>query len=226
MAKRFRFYSWSIDDSHFGKLRQRLNQDHYSEESGQGFHLLKSTRQEIDGRFVQRVSYLEEVVSPDGSRLEVDRISYIHTSFKLRPAACGLLLIDPPRSASAFLYRLSYLMDYELSVQPAALSLAKLKRSLQRQLGRARVTSVKITGASLAENAVADISVTDPQDALEKALELFPEHRKCVGKLDMAFGSDARALRVSAARTGAISTNDGQEGTVDALWEAVAAACS
>lgn len=226
MARRYRFYNWSSPEAAFTKLRQRLVHDVYTEEAGQGFHLHRSSRQEIEGRFVQKIAYTEEVVSPDGSLMRADRISYVHTAFRVRPSECGLLLIDPPRSASTFLYRLSHLLDYEISVEPAALSLTKLKRSLQKVMGKARVTSVKITGALLAENAVADISVTDPQDALESALELFPEHRKCVGKLDMAFGVEARGVRISASRTGAISTNDTRDNLVDALWEAVSTASS
>lgn len=224
MARRYRFYCWSAGNVAFAKLRQRLAEDLYTEEAGQGFRILQATKQEIEGRFVQRVAYTEEVVSPDGSLTHADRVNYVHTAFRLRPESCGLMLIEPPRSTSAFLYRLSHLLNYEVSVEPTVLSLITLKRSLQAALGRARVTSVKINGAVLAENVLADICVTDPRDALESALVMFPQHRKCIGRLEMAFGEDSRGIRVSATRAGTIATNDSREAVLETLWEAVSAA--
>lgn len=221
MTKRCRFYMWSVDDSAFSKLRRRITSDFYTEDTGQGFHLLRATPHEIEGRFVQRITYADEIVSPDGSVSTTERVGYLHTTFRMRRKE-GLLLLDPPRSASAFLHRLSHLLDYDVAVQTANPNLIKLKRSLQRKLGKVRVTSVKITGAALAENAMADITVVDPQDALESALALFPRHRSCIGKMDLSFGDALVAnIRISAGRKGFINMSTDRSQIVDVVWEAV-----
>jgi len=223
MPKRYRFYTWDSAETTFAKLRSRLILASYSEDTGQGFHLSRSNRQLVEGRFVQRITYTEELVSPDGSITATERIGYVHTAFRMRPLECGIVLIDPPRSLSAFLHNISYLLDYELSTQPVTLNLAKLKRSLDRLIGKARVTSVKISGAELSKNAVADITVTDTQDALESAIYLFPEHRKLMGKIDMAFGGEAGGLRISASRSGSITATNERDSLLEHVWDAVAA---
>lgn len=221
MARRYRFFTWTTDMPRFTKLRQRIAAEGYSDEVGNGFILSKATRQEIEGRFVQRFTYVDELFGPDGSVVNEERVGYSNVYFRARPSSSGLVLVDPPRSTTAFFQRLSHTLDYDVTVQPSAIRLAQLKKELQRDFGRARITSVEIAGAALAEGAVADISVVDASDAFNKAIELFPQHRAKVTKIDMVFAADAKGLRLSASSSGGISVNDERSTLLEPIWRAV-----
>lgn len=224
MAKRLRFYTWSADAVLFKKLRQQLARDLYRDDTGQGFHLHKSTSTEIDGRFVQKVAYTEEIISPDGSLTEDSRISYVHTRFRVRPISCGIVLLDPPRSSNALVFRLSQLLDHGISIEPSSINLIKLKRAIQKRMGQVHVTTVKILGAPLTPNAVGDITISDDYDALEIANEQFPNHRRRIGKIDMVLGSEFGSPRICASRSGALSINKESTSMIDSLWESVSSA--
>jgi hypothetical protein len=167
------------------------------------------------------LSYTEEVLSFDGMITPVDRTAIVLTKFLLRPANCGILLVDPPRGVSGFMLYLSGLLDHQLAIQAPKLNLFKFKLGLRPVLGKTRVTSVRIVGAVLTEHAVADITVTDKDDALERASQLYPSHKGRIGKIDLSFGEQSNAkARLSITRSGSISTAV-ERLDITALWTVV-----
>jgi hypothetical protein len=221
MMTRYRFYTWSATDEQFASLRKYLARDKYDEDVGQGVQLLKASKQEYEGRFIQRIPYSEEAFSTDGTITLVDRTAIVLTKFLLRPGRCGILLIDPPRAVSGFMLYLSGLLDHQLAVQAPNINLFKFKRALRPVLGKTRVTSVRIAGAVLTEHAVADITVTDQDDALERASQLYPSHKGCIGKIDLSFGEQSSSkTRLSVTRSGSISTA-AERIDIGALWTVV-----
>lgn len=225
MASRYRFYQWSASAKQFLILRRRLEAEGFSEDTGRGVRLTKASSAMIEGRYVQRFMYEEEEFSPNGLTSTVERMGFVITKFSLRPTPCGLVIIDPSRSIGDFVMFISGLLDHDLSVQVPHLNLIRLKRFVQSELGRCQVKSVKIAGAQLAENVVADIAVSDQFDALERALKLYPQHKACIGKIEMALpDSPGEKTRLTATRTASISTTLPQK-CLESIWRAVERSC-
>ncbi len=218
MASRYRFYQWSVSPKQFALLRKRLEESEFNDEVSHGVRLTKAGRSFIEGRYFQKFSYEEQELLPGGATSTVERVGFVITNFILRPTRCGLVIASPPRSVSSFMMFVSTLLDHNVTVQSPLLDLIRVKRLVQSILGTCTVTSVKIAGAQLAENVVADIAITDQQDALERALKLYPQHRRCIGKIDIVH-TDAHSgkSRLSVVRNGSISTTLPRT-AIDMLW--------
>ncbi|AMJ56221.1 MULTISPECIES: hypothetical protein [Stenotrophomonas] len=225
MTSRYRFYQWSASPKQFLFLRGRLEVEGFSEETGRGVRLTKATNSLIEGRYIQRFAYEEQEFLPSGGASTVERIGFSITEFRLRPTPCGFVIVDPPRSVSDFVMFISSLLDHDVSVQVPRLNLVSLKRFVQSELGRCHVKFVKIAGAQLAENVVADISVSDQLDALERALKLYPQHKASIGKIEMALPDLSGAKsRLIVSKTASVSTTLPRK-DVEAIWGAVERAC-
>ena len=221
MTSRYRFYQWSASPKQFQLLRKRLESESFSEETGRGVRLTKATSGLIEGRYIHRFAYEEQEFSPSGSASTVERMGFALTSFSLRPSSCGLVIVDPPRSVSEFMMFLSILLDHDVSVQVPRLNLISFKRLVESEIGHCNVRAVKIVGAQLAENVIADIAVSDQVDALARMLKLYPQHKASIGKIDMVLPDLPRAKsRLTVSKTGSVSTTLLQS-NVEAIWRAV-----
>ncbi|WP_313050964.1 hypothetical protein [Stenotrophomonas cyclobalanopsidis] len=221
MSSRYRFYQWSVSPKRFDLLRKRLLEASFSEETGYGARLVRVADTEIEGRFIQKFLYEEQEFSPSGAAATVERTGFAVTSFILRPTPCGLVIVDPPRSVSSFMMFISTLLEHEVSVQAPTLNLMKFKRLVQSAFGRCRVSSVKISGALLAENVIADIAVMDSQDALDRALDLYPQHKACIGKIEIVLPAELGSRsRLIVGKNGAIGTSLPRS-NLEALWTSV-----
>lgn len=225
MTSRYRFYQWSASPKQFQLLRRRLESESFSEETGRGARLTKAVSGLIEGRYIQRFAYEEQEFSASGSASTVERTGFSLTSFILRPSPCGLVIVDPPRSVSEFIMFISMLLDDDVCVEVPRLNLISLKRLVEADIGRCHVRSVKIAGAQLAENVIADITVSDQLDALTRALKLYPQHKACIGKIDMTLPDlPGGKSRLAVSKTGSVSTTMPQR-SAEAIWRAVEGAC-
>ncbi|TXD42394.1 hypothetical protein TR80_014270 [Xanthomonas campestris] len=221
MTSRYRFYQWSVSPKQFLLLRKQLAVANFSDEAGHGVRLTKAGSTLIEGLYIQKFAYEEQELLPNGGTSTVERIGFSITNFILRPTLCGFVIVDPPRSVSSFMMFISTLLDHDVSVQAPRLNLIRVKRLVQSGLGRCRVTSVKISGAQLAQNVIADMVVTDQKDALEMALELYPQHRACIGKIDMALSDVPSARsRLTVGRNASISTTL-PWAAMEVIWDAL-----
>ncbi|WP_196769959.1 hypothetical protein [Stenotrophomonas maltophilia] len=187
--------------------------------------MTKATSGLIEGRYIQRFAYEEQEFSPSGGSSTVERMGFAITSFNIRPSSCGIVIVDPPRSISDFVMFISMLLDDDVSVQVARLNLISFKRLVESEIGRFHVRAVKITGAQLAENVIADIAVSDQLDALARALKLYPQHKACIGKIDMVHADlPGMKSRLTVSRTGSVSTTLPQK-NIETIWRAVEGAC-
>lgn len=225
MTSRYRFYQWSASPKQFQLLRKRLESESFSEETGRGVSLTRATSSLVEGRYIQRFAYEEQEFSPSGGSSTVERMGFALTSFSLRPTSCGIAIVDPPRSISDFVMFISMLLNDDVSVQVPRLNLISFKRLVEAEVGRCHVRAVKIAGAQLAENVIADIAVTDQLDALARALRLYPQHRACIGKIDMVLPDlPSTRSRLTVSRTGSLNTTLPQR-NIETIWEAVEGAC-
>lgn len=226
MAKRIRIFQWSIDKNSFGRLRRGLQNRPYDEDRGSGFVLEHSSAADIRGSFVQRITYVEETRMPDGEVTESPRTSYSFTRFEATPENQGLVVIDPPRSVAALLQEFAALTAYDVSINSCSVRLERLYLELKRIDRQMELTKVKLSAIQIDEASVADLTVSDKKDALEKAKQVIGDRRSMLSRFDCKFGAPGERFNLTVTSTGSVTLTSTRPTDLSAIRAAIAKAAS
>jgi hypothetical protein len=179
----------------FGKLRAHP----YSERSGAGFRILRSTKQEASGEFIERFDYETVVEDPFGKVQRFTRVEYQTVSFHISGDAPGLELVDPPRSTKAFVGSVGAATDHQIAIEPVYPPVAPWLQAIEHRVGKLRVKSMEMSGLVLSATTSAAVVVTSGSDARKDARSLISQWKgqMVAAEIEWRDGDDLVACSLS-----------------------------
>lgn len=205
-------------------LGARLNKRSFGEEMQDGFRIDHVRDSYVQGTFFEKVVSEEIVRDPFGAEFRFERISYRNVIFSLTTEFPQLEVVNPPRSITLFLNRLSEVNDFKLSV--AALSTPPMlwAANTAKALGSTfTVKQADIADLVVTDNVLARVSLSSQEDVMT-ALDYMTtgKHHK-LDKLHMDLLSDDHGhVKITLSSDGVLRCSDGTASeTIVAVRESI-----
>jgi hypothetical protein len=149
-------------------LANRLQNLRFTSEAPNGFIVDRLRADWMEGRFIERYEISETVESPLGERVLYERTEFRETSFIARSGRAGLEILNPPRSMSLFLSRLSEACDFQVAISETKVDVMTWSEHLSANLGkRLDIVSCQLRDIKLGENVQATAVLKGSSDVRE-----------------------------------------------------------
>lgn len=205
MPLRLRWYEFPRSPELFHKLGRQMLTEQYRAGQPSGFRMSVVRRDELEGLYIERRDYVEEVEDPLGERIRIPRVEFRRVAFKASSMAPLLELTDAGRDARLLFERLGTMAGERIHVRPLTVDVRLWLRHLEAQHGTVKVLAARLTDLALSATASASVIVKGTQDVrghLEELLHgrhgtierVHLELKRRAGPLNLELARDARAV--------------------------------
>lgn len=185
---------------------QRLAISLYDEQRGWGFRVDAADDFGVSGVFIQRHTWTEPVILPDGSQTIQERLEYERTRFSIDAQAQLLELVDPPRGLKAFLNQLAACLDFRVEIQAVIFDISLVLSKL-KELGVISVKRVAVSRLVLSPHAIATVEVVGTQAVADALASLVGQRQYITDGLEMQalIGVDSAVIKVHGGGTAVLA---------------------
>jgi hypothetical protein len=186
-------------------LAKHLKRLSFQDERASGFIVDRARENFIEGRFFERLSYMETVHDPRGTEFQYERVSFSVLEFRCSPEFPQLEIIDAPRSTKSFMNLLSEATSFEISVDTPKVNLELWIRELQRLFPEGfRCEAVRVGEFPVSEFARARVAFSSSKDVRADAESFFKEQIVTFDKAQVRFNFLAEQACLSLSPDGSI----------------------
>lgn len=164
MPLRMRWYEFPYSGDVLHKLGRKMLADPYRAGQAAGFRMTVVRRDELEGAYIERREYTEQIEDPFGEYIRVPRLEFRQVVFRVRSGAPLLELIDSGRDARLLLERVNTLSGGGIHVRPLSVDVRLWLRHLEAQHGTVTVLGARLTDLTLSTSAAASVTVKGTQD--------------------------------------------------------------
>lgn len=201
------------------KLAARMRGEPFGAESTAGFLLDRVRDDEIVGRYVEKVVFLERVRSPLGDEIDLERLLYRETQFNISTVFPQLELWDAPRSTQGFASKLMEMGGFSVVLAPLRVDLLAWVDALESELSSVVTVQVlQASGIELEEGVVCRISASGDRDVRAALLKVGKNRGFWPERVTATAITRGRVAAIHLAHTGSVRLD---ESLVEELLPAV-----
>ena len=180
------------------ELARGLQKNQYEEARGWGFRLDSVDALAVTGVFVQRRSWDEPVIAPDGTVTVQPRLEYERTQFTADLEAGLIELVAPPRGLKPFLNQIAAALDFAVTVEAPVIDVLGFVRDLS-SVAAVTMGRLSAVGVSVSPHATAAVEVSGTQGVREAFDSLIGERPASVDAVEVIalFGAESVGIRVA-----------------------------
>jgi hypothetical protein len=131
MTEWIQWYSLALTRGDLKQVAEGMLQLQYVRGASEGYVLASVRANCVQGRYVERFSWNEEVEDPVAGMIPVPRVEVRITQFVLESATPGLELVNPPRNVKGLFNSISGMLGSPIGVAPVPLDLHVFLNSLR-----------------------------------------------------------------------------------------------
>lgn len=169
----------------FEKLSDNIARDQFTQATTTGFIVDAARAAWLDARFIQKRSFVETIVDPFGNELKAARISYAQTRFILSKQRPNLVVINPPRSLSAFVTRIGEHADTTAAIFSPTTASKAIIAAMARKARIAKITGILASDIELRGQASAKVLIQGEEDIRAAIKELIGERKHCIKEVQL-----------------------------------------
>jgi hypothetical protein len=155
-------------------LAKRLKALPFEDERTMGFLVDRASRDSIDGRFFERISYSETIRDPRGTEYQFERVAFNSVEFRCSTSFPQLQVADAPRSTKSFMNLLSQSTDFEMTIDALTVDLAKWIKAMEGSFPENfRCDAVRLSEFPVSEFAKARVEIASSKDIRGDKYELL-----------------------------------------------------
>jgi len=205
MPLRLRWYEFPRSPELLLRLGRQMLAEQYRVGQRSGFRMEVVRRDELEGRYIERRDYVEEVEDPLGERIQIPRVEFRQVAFKANGMSPLLELTDAGRDAPLLFERLAAMAGDSIYVRPLTVDVSLWLRHLEAQHGTVKVLAARLSDLALSTTASASVTVKGTQDVRRHLDELLHgrhgtiervhlELKRRTGTLNLELAQDGRAV--------------------------------
>lgn len=211
----------------FGKERLKRAADGmaaepFGDQRNSGFLIERKRSGFVEGKYVERFDWIENVSDPFGKTVQVQRHGFQQTGFRLNLDCPTIEVYDSPRSISPFLNRLEVILKSNFVLEPieveALVWLKKMEDVLHDQL----ITSVTVSRLSLSERTFAQISIRGTEDVRAHVASIVGKRPFKIDRVVIAAVYEDEPVRFVLRRDGRANIVTGPDDFISVLRDGLA----
>lgn len=193
---------WQISPEN---LKEAILNEPYSEISGRGFKLDSFIRDKLDGRYILKKTYTEEVTTPLGKKELLDRVQYVTYQFEINTQKkLSLVIKNPPRSASDIGSAFARITNHQVTFFPLSANLKKAIELLCQNLNGVQLKKLSVINVPFEKGNVGTVTLRGADD-LFKLINNHPEISKGkITKVEFTFFHDELIKSASLSHQGVL----------------------
>ncbi|MFK5914824.1 MAG: hypothetical protein QM484_10645 [Woeseiaceae bacterium] len=164
MIKRYQWYRLDLNGVSIKQFADKLKDCPYKDEKGDGFLLEQIRPGSLRAKYVNKKVYEEIVLAPDGSEIIYERLAYDTTEFMVSKAIPGIMFINPSRSISHVITKISKLTEYSVAISDIEISVNSWLNILNREFKGINVNSLICSDIEIDKNVTAKIQMKGDRD--------------------------------------------------------------
>jgi hypothetical protein len=195
----------------------------FREDSVNGFIIDRVRDNFINGKYVEKISYQETLITPFGNEQVFDRVLYRQLEFNLFSTFPNIEFWDAPRSTQGYVSKLMELNNFAVTLSPLSVDLLKWVAALQTLVDRKlTIDSLQISGLDLEPNVTARISINGEKDVREALQRVTKGKKFDLDRVQVKLLHEGQTINIQMANTGAVKLEESLvEGLIPALRQSL-----
>lgn len=196
-----------------GELSDLLLPRIYNNTLGYGFDVSDIRESSFDAQYVEKNTYRETVITPDGDEQVISFDRYIKFNFSVFGFIKNTSFIkieNSPASLKKFISRLSEITNRKLFVKNNSLDIENLSKLIERisEIKSFRVKKIAISNIQITKSGVSKIEIISEDNAMEDFLKTFKQKKYKLNRMRMLLTIGGLTGNIELARTGIILVDD------------------
>lgn len=195
---RYKWYraKWPISIQELGR---QINLASFKEGANEGFVLDRLREQDIEARYIEKISVRESSLDPFGSPIEFDRVEYRQWRFRASSVAPGLELVGSTRGSLGLAYKLADLSNHRVAIKPINVNVMSwLKQFLAKTQFSGIVDVMQIGQIGLGRSVTARTIIKGKEDVGAAAAIFLEDKTHVIEKIQFVLnGEKKRYLTLS-----------------------------
>lgn len=185
----------------------------YNDVSGYGFDVIEINKCSIDARYIEKNSYEEKVILPNGSEETINFDRYINFNFsifKFHENSAFLKIENSPVSLKKFMKFLSDITNRNFFIINKTLNIEKISKMFEEkcEIKNFRVKKIAISNVKITKSGISKIEITSEDNAMEDFLKTFRGKKYKLNRIKISFIINDTSGAIELARTGMIFIDD------------------
>lgn len=151
------FFCKPYNDQIHSKLENEILQNEFSQDTLWGFRVQTRRKGCLQAIYIEKQTFIEELIDPFGNTTVSERISYSQIKFQISSSPPHLLIFQPPRNYRKLINQLAQYTDYSIAIENKTVRLFDwvdilVKRHLENIVTRANIYPInydKVTTGKL-----------------------------------------------------------------------------
>jgi len=203
-------YRWFVIDAKvkIKDIRQGVQENYYNDKDGFGFSLRSARNNYIEGAFLEKVLFSQELFLASGDADVVEAYRLVETKFLLKDHSDWgliLVLINPPQRKKKFLSALYNVVGYDCVVCQIKIDVASALGFLREKFSRVKIFKVSALGVSVTERSAATVDVVSVGDADKDLQNWLSDRRYHLARVSAKVSTDGVVNFLEVAESGTIT---------------------
>jgi len=201
------------------KLRQEFLRANFERGSINGFQLDQARPSWIEGKYFERINFVETVTDPFGNNIEISRVRFDVIDFRLSTNFPELQIKNSPKtlreifgpSSGKFLGQVAKFTNFTLAIEWVDLELVDLIESLTTVAPSMEVRTLTVENLPLADGITGRMSISGERDVRRDAREYIRRKHAAVRKIGLRFSNPRAQTDVFNTGRATVATDEEDE---------------
>lgn len=175
-------------------------------DSFDGFVIDRVRDDSVDGRYVEKFSYKENVIDPFGNQESFDRVSYRSTEFTLYSEFPNIEIRNGYRNSRELLNKLQEICNFSVAIVPIDIGLLGLIERFQDKVNhKFIIDSLQISDFQLEAGINAKILIKGDKDVREALRNLSGERKFSLDKVQVKIPAGHKVVSINISNNGSVA---------------------
>jgi hypothetical protein len=193
------------------RLKVGLLQEDFARDSSSGFRIEQARGAWIEGKFFEKIDFIEALLDPFGNRIEIPRVRFDVVSFRISTAYPEIEIKQPPRSLKTFFSHLARITNFSISIERIDLRLMRLIEALGPLASNLEVRSLTVENFSIAEGITGRIFIKGVRDIRREARDYLRNRNSEVRKAGVTIAHPSAHIDLFSSGRANIATDEDDE---------------
>jgi hypothetical protein len=186
-------------------LAAKMHSDAFKEDKNEGFLIDRVRENSVEGRFVEKYSYEESVISPFGNESVFERVVYTQLEFGLSNTFPHIELWDPPRSTQSYISKLLEFNNFEVAIEPLSIDLIQWATAFELSINqKITIDFIQISGFEIERGVTAKIVVSGDKDVRDALQRIAKTKTYQLDKIHLKLFLDGALIPIQLANSGSV----------------------
>ncbi len=183
-------------------MAEILSSDSFTEEKGHGFILSKVRKDQLNGKFVEKIVYEDKITSLYGEESFIERVEYKTTEFLFNEDSYPIaVIINPPRTLKPFANALVKNLGFGTSIEEIIIEPMKwIEEILKIQL--VTIHQIDASQIQVSEFALAKMQVTSSKNLLSYYYDELSSKKIRIDRLNVSISTSEHSGKFKLFRNG------------------------